>query len=68
MDVLSSHVLPQCFSGLLLRKVCHTCLLQCSVGHFEASSVDIRLLPFCSPVFVLFLVEGNRDWVLRVII
>ena len=37
MDVLIPHVLPQCFSGILLKKVCHT-------------------------------VEGNRDWVLLVIL
>ena len=65
MDVLSPHVLPQCFSGLLLRKVCHTPHMSASVFwrtfHIEAVSVDIHLLPFCSPVFVLFLVEGNRD-------
>ena len=40
----------------------------CRTFHIEAASVDIHLLPFCSPVFVLFLVEGNRDWVLRVIL
>ena len=57
MDVLSPHVLPQCFSGLLLRKICYTRLLQCCVFHIEAASVDIRLLPFCSPVFVLFLTK-----------
>ena len=40
----------------------------CRTFHIETASVDIRLLPFCSPVFVLFLVEGNRDWVLRAIL
>ena len=38
----------------------------CRTLHIEAASVDISLLPFCSPIFVLFLVEGNRDWVLLV--
>ena len=29
----------------------------CRIFHVEAASVDIRLLPFCSPVFVLFLAK-----------
>ena len=40
----------------------------CRTFHIEAASVDIHLLPFCSPLFVLFLVERNRDWVLLVIL
>ena len=40
----------------------------CRTFHIEAASVDIRLLPFCSHVFVLLLVERNRDWVLLVIL
>ena len=69
MDVLSPHVLPECFSGLLLRKVCHTRLLQCSVGHFILK--QLLLLYTCYrfvPVCVLLLVERNRDWVLLVIL
>ena len=42
-------------------------LVLCRTFHTEAASV-IHLLPFCSPVFVLFLVERNRDWVLLVIL
>ena len=37
----------------------------CRTFHIEAASVDIRLLPFCSPVCVLLLVG---DWVLLVIL
>ena len=40
----------------------------CRTFHIEAASVDIGLLPFCSPVFVLFLAERNQDWFLLVIL
>ena len=40
----------------------------CRTFHIEAASVDIRSLPFCSPVFLLFLAERNQDWVLLVIL
>ena len=40
----------------------------CRTFHIEAAFVDICLLPFCSPVFVLFLVERNQEWVLLVIL
>ena len=63
MDVLSPHVLPQCFFGLLLRKVYHTRLLQCSVGHFILK--QLLLIYAC---YHLLLVERNRDWVLLVIL
>ena len=39
----------------------------CRIFHIKAASVDIHL-PFCSPVFVLFLVGRNRDWVLLFIL